>query len=89
MATKLALTAVNLILVAFTVVGLFALRKQPLVLGVLAGIILYRTAFHAYWAGMEARYVLEAFPAVYVLAAEGLASTRVFFGRRPTTVQAV
>ncbi len=74
-ALKVVLATANLTLVLFAVVGAWASRHETAILVMLAGFIIYRTAVHAYFAGMEARYVLEAFPALYVLTAEGFGWT--------------
>jgi 4-amino-4-deoxy-L-arabinose transferase-like glycosyltransferase len=73
MLIKSSLTVLNLALLFLAILGVWAMRRTPVVVVMLAGLVAYRTLVHAYWAGMEARYVLEAFPAVYILAAEGIA----------------
>lgn len=82
MLAKLTVMLINLALLPLAVLGLWAFRQNFTILTALAGLIMYRTVFHAYWAGMEARYVLEAFPALYILAAEGIAWTLSHFHRR-------
>jgi hypothetical protein len=72
MLIKLILTTLNLTLFFLAILGVWALRRTPIVVVMLAGLVAYRTLIHAYWAGMEARYVLEAFPAIYILAAEAI-----------------
>lgn len=68
---KVTLAATNIALVVTAAAGAATLTSAPAAFVLLAPIV-FRTAFFSFWAGMEARYVLPAFPTLLILAAIGL-----------------
>ncbi len=78
-AVSLTFGGINLVLVGLAVLGVLAWRGQLAFLDLLLAWILLRTAFLTTVETPEPRYVLECFPAVFVLAAFGALALRARF----------
>jgi 4-amino-4-deoxy-L-arabinose transferase-like glycosyltransferase len=69
---KLGIIGANFALLGLAAAGAWVLRRRRIALAVLLGLIAYRTIITAYYGGVEPRYVISAFPAIFLLASGAL-----------------
>lgn len=78
---KIALIAANFGILVVAAIGAFELRRRGAVLALLVGLIAYRTIFHAYYGAVDPRYVISAFPALFLLSSPAFAGVMRFWRR--------
>lgn len=69
---KAAIVAANFGLLVLAAAGAWILRRRRVVLALAVGLIAYRTVVIAYYGGVEPRYVISAFPGLFLLASAAL-----------------
>lgn len=82
---KIGLIGANFGILILAAIGVIALRKAPhkgAVLALTIGLVAYRTIFHALYGAADPRYVISAFPALFLLGSQASSSVARFRLRR-------